>query len=36
MTFDMVLSHDGEIMLAILGALLTVGIALALVWRHKR
>jgi hypothetical protein len=34
--FDMVLSHDAEIVLAILGTLLTVGIALALVWRHKR
>jgi hypothetical protein len=31
----MVLSHDAEIVLAILGVLATVGIALALVWRRK-
>jgi hypothetical protein len=34
--FDMVLSHDAHILLAILGTLAAVGIALAMVWRHKR
>jgi hypothetical protein len=34
--FDMVLSHDAYLLLAILGTLATVGIALALVWRRKR